>query len=88
MQESEVMAREFLNRVAKIVILPKGEPLFSGKATFIEVIDEAAGEFVEITQHEVGTHEMKIRIDDDEWPHIREAINGMFKDIKKHENKS
>ncbi len=82
------MTREFIKRTSKVVVLPKGEPLFSEKATFIETIDEAAGEFIEVTQCGSGAHEMKIRIDDDEWPHIREAINEMFKGIKKRENKT
>lgn len=68
----------------KIAVLPKGEETFSDKATFIEIVDEAGGEFLEISQCS-GIEGQKIRLDDDEWPHVREAINEMFKEIKKHE---
>ena len=81
------MAREFVKRVTKVAILPKGEPIFTEKATYIEIVDEAGGEFVEVEQsNETATG--KIRLDDDEWFYVREAINEMFKEIKKHGNKS
>lgn len=78
------MSREFVKRIVKIAVLPKGKEMFSEQATFIEIVDEAGGEFIEISQQS-GIEGQKIRIDDDEWPHIREAVNEMLKEIKKHE---
>lgn len=78
------MKREFEKRITKVAILPKGEPVFSEKATFIEILNEAGGEFVEVSQ-ECGIKEQKIRIEDDEWPVIRDAIEEMVKEIKKHQ---
>ena len=40
----------------------------------IEIVDEAAGEFLEVSQ-EGG----KLRFDKEEWPHVRDAIEKMFK---------
>lgn len=79
-----MMKREFQKRIIKIAVLPKGGEIFSEEATFIEVADEAAGEFVEISQS-YGLTEQKIRLDDDEWPVIRDAIEEMVKEIKKHQ---
>jgi len=78
------MKREFVKRVVKIAVLPKGEETFSDKATFVEIVDEAAGEFLEVSQH-CGIEEQKIRLDDDEWPVVRAAIDEMVKEIKKHQ---
>lgn len=75
------MSREFKKRALKFAVLPAGEPVFSEQATFVEIVDDAMGEFIEITQ---GSGEPKIRIDDDEWLIIREVINEAFADIKKN----
>jgi len=61
-------------RTTKIIVGVKGEQLFSDSITEIEIIDEAAGEFVEISQED-----KKLRFDKDEWVHVRAAINKMFK---------
>jgi len=61
-------------RTTKIIVGVKGEQVFSDSITEIEIIDEAAGEFVEIRQDD-----KKLRFDVDEWPHVRAAINKMVK---------
>ena len=63
-------------RTTKIIVGVKGEQLFCESITEIEIIDEAAGEFVQVTQEDGG---QKLRFDKDEWPHVRSAINKMFK---------
>ena len=63
--------------ITKMTVVPDGEPIFHERATHIEIDDEAAGEFLVISQCVDG--EQKIRIDHDEWPHIRKAVNDMFK---------
>jgi len=71
-------------RTLKIVVLPKGEPIFANAATEIEIVDEAAGEFIEISQHG-DKNEGKIQVDPLEWPILREAINRMIKECRDHE---
>lgn len=61
-------------RTTKIIVGVKGDQIFSDSITEVEIVDEAAGEFVEISQHD-----KKLRFDADEWPHVRAAINKMFK---------
>ena len=52
----------------------KGQQIFDDSVTEIEIVDEAAGEFLEISQ-EGG----KLRFDPEEWPHVRDAVEKMFK---------
>ena len=53
------------------------EPIFADTATTVTIVDEAAGEFLEITQ---STDEalMKLRVCKEEWPAIRDTIEQMF----------
>jgi hypothetical protein len=64
-------------RTTKVVIVPKGEPLFNQEATEIEIVDEAAGEFVEVRQCS-DAYDGKIGITVEEWPTIRNAIDDML----------
>ena len=68
-------------RTTKLTILFKGEPLFHESATEVEIVDEAAGEFLEVSQCN-DSHEGKIKIDVYEWPTLRSAINKMIKECK------
>jgi hypothetical protein len=64
--------------ITQIVVVNKGEAIYHESATTVSIDDEAAGEFVILSQeneHAVN----KIKIDVDEWPHIRKAINKMIK---------
>ncbi|HET6725918.1 MAG TPA: hypothetical protein VFH85_07935 [Gammaproteobacteria bacterium] len=63
---------------ARIIVKPRGEPIFSEMATVVEVTDEAAGPFVAVSQPggSIGTH--AISIDGCEWPLIRQAIDDML----------
>lgn len=63
---------EIINK--SLIVLQKGAPVFSESSTTIEIVDEAAGAFVEIVQSEEG----KIRITSEEWPVIKKAINKML----------
>lgn len=64
----------------RLTVVPEGEPIFSELATHIEMQDEAAGAFVELIQigkiGEAGRN--VVRIDADEWPAIRGAIDQML----------
>ena len=61
-------------RTTKMIVGVKGEQIFDDSVTKIEIVDEAAGEFLEISQDE-----QKLRFDAEEWPHVRDAIEKMFK---------
>lgn len=68
-------------RTMSLVIAPKGEPIFSECATHVRIVDEAAGEFVEVEQ-EGGPGLGKIQFSPEEWPHIRKAVDRMIKECR------
>jgi len=57
-----------------MIVGVKGEQIFDDSVTEIEIVDEAAGEFLEVSQDD-----QRLRFDAEEWPHVRDAINKMFK---------
>ncbi len=57
-----------------MIVGVKGEQIFDDSVTEIEIVDEAGGEFLEVSQ-EGG----KLRFDPEEWPHVRDAVEKMFK---------
>lgn len=67
--------------ITKLTVLPKGQPLFSEQATSIEIEDEAAGEFVVVSQDHDGD-EKKIQITPEEWPYVRDAIEKLIANCK------
>ena len=64
-------------RVTRLHVLPEGEPLFSEQAYMVEIDDEAGGEFVVVSDCEG-----KIRLNPEEWPALRRAINQMVKECR------
>ena len=72
---------DYETRITKLIVLPKGEPLFSEQATHIEIEDEAAGEYVTVTQYHDGD-EKKIGIMPEEWPYVRDAIEKLLSNCK------
>ena len=74
---------EIETRVVKVMIAPKGERIFSEMATFVEIEDESAGEFVKVSQPITDrSAEFAVFINKDEWPHIRDAIDNMIKECR------
>lgn len=72
---------EYETRWIKMAVVPKGEHLFSEYATDVEIVDEAAGEFLRVSQcraNDAG----HILIDVDEWPALRNAIDIMIKECR------
>ena len=57
-----------------MIVGVKNQQIFDDSVTEIEIVDEAAGEFLEVSQ-EGG----KLRFDFEEWPHVRDAVEKMFK---------
>ena len=74
-------------RITRLTVIPKGEPIFSETATHIQIEDEAAGEFISIEQTH-DDHTGKIVFNPDEWPAIRDAVEGLLDDCRasKEEN--
>lgn len=72
---------KYIKRTIKWTIVGDKQPLFDELATDIEIVDEAGGEFVEVTQHLEGSG--NIKIDLEEWPAIREAIDCAVKLCRK-----
>lgn len=73
-------------RVTRLTVLPPSDPIFSERATHIDIRDEAAGEFVVVTQ-DVGRLDQvrSINIDcGDEWAAIRGAVDYMVQECKLH----
>jgi len=66
-------------RAIKWVVLPENEPIFSEQATTIEIVDEAAGEFLQVQQGEAG-----ITLDESNWPEIKRAIDETFAEIENY----
>ena len=64
-------------RTTKVTIVPKGQPIFNQEATEVEIVDEAAGEYVEVRQCS-DQYDGKIGITVEEWPTIRKAIDDML----------
>lgn len=60
-------------RTSSFIVLPKGQPIFSEQATTITIVDEAGGEFIEVSQS--GRTDLgKIAINPEEWPALRDTI--------------
>lgn len=64
----------------RLTVVPEGEPIYSEMATHVDMQDEAAGPFVELAQiGKIGDEGRSvIRIDLEEWPTIRGAIDQMI----------
>lgn len=74
---------EYEVRTIKMAIMTKGQPLYSEMTTLVEIMDEASGEFVKVTQQGGHTdYEKSITIDVDEWPLIKKTIEVMMKQCR------
>lgn len=79
--------KPYIERITKITILPEGEPIFSEMATHIEVEDEAAGEYLIVSQDggHVDRKPNSISISPEEWPKIKAAIDKMMESLREDE---
>jgi len=68
-------------RVTALTLVPEGEAIFSEYGFCVELVDDAAGEYVTVEQ-QIDTSP-KISIDPDEWPALRSAINRMVRCARK-----
>jgi hypothetical protein len=69
-------------RTIKLVVAPKGETIFSERATEVEIVDDAAGEFVKVFQSADDAENGTIQIDPAEWPMLKKAIDRMVKECR------
>jgi hypothetical protein len=67
-------------RVTQLTVVSDGKPIFDELATQVEITDEGGGEFLIIRQ--TGVVGRQIRLDANEWPTIREAIERMIDEVK------
>lgn len=69
-------------RTLKIALVPEGKPIFDESVTTIEIQDDAAGEYVEIQQINDDAKQGTIKIDPEEWPALRDAIQRMLDECR------
>ena len=68
----------------KLCVVPSGKPIYDEAATTVGLDDEGGGLFVVIRQEEsLSTNEVKIN--PEEWPTIRAAVNRMVRECAKVE---
>lgn len=77
---------EYETRTTRVTFLPKGESIFSERATDITIEDEAAGEFVKVVQKSLCPDIQGITIDPEEWPALLIAINDMIKGCRSEDS--
>lgn len=65
-----------------MVVKLVGEPIYSDRTTIITIDDEAAGLFIIVDQYR-DELSGKIKIDSEEWYHIRKATDQMVEICKK-----
>lgn len=58
-------------RPIKWALMPESEPIFSEEGFLVEIVDEAAGEFVTLSCGDGDA----IRINPSEWPELRAALD-------------
>jgi hypothetical protein len=75
----------YQTRTLKIAVCVKGEAIFHEGTTEIEIVDEAAGEFLKITQLPDDAEPGVIKIDPHEWPMLKAAIDRMMKECRSYD---
>ena len=76
---------KYETRTLKIAVCVKGEPIFHAGTTEIEIVDEAAGEFLKVTQSPDDAEPGVIKIDPHEWPMLKAGIDRMMKECRSYD---
>lgn len=71
----------YQTRVTRLTISPPGEPIFSDQTTNLEIEDEAAGEYVKITQQNDYKDAQTVCITPEEWPAVKDAVESLLTTI-------
>ena len=76
----------YVVRVTRLSVVPPKEPLFSEQCTHITIVDEAAGEYLEIEQQSghVGVKAQTIMVSPEEWPHLKQAVETLLSEIEQN----
>ena len=76
----EATCSAYVVRVTRLSVLPPKEPLFSEQCTHITIVDEAAGEYLEIEQQSgsVDVKAQTIMVTPEEWPALKQAIETLL----------
>ncbi len=61
------------------IVKPVGQPIFCEMATEVYIDDEAGGPFVVVKQTDSDPQPGQIRVSEEEWPIINEAVEKMLK---------
>lgn len=69
------MISKYHTRPISWIVKPESEPIFSEMAIRVSIVDEAGGEFLEITDGRQQT----IRVDPIEWPELKQTIEAAIK---------
>ena len=85
----EAKTKPFEIRITRLSVLPPGEPIFSEQCMNISIVDEGAGEYLEIDQQldSPDVKEQTIFLSPEEWPVLKSAIEQMLEEIKQREQK-
>ena len=73
-------------RTITVLVNKPDEPIFSDLATKVEISDEAAGEFLKVSQSNDKAENGTIQITPEEWPVLREAIDMMIKECREEKS--
>jgi len=77
--KTEPSVSNYRIRVTRLSVLPIGEPIFSERCTEVSIVNEAAGEFVEISQQ---SDSKTIQIDPREWSAIKQAVDQLISECE------
>lgn len=72
---------EYEVRTTAVMVVPKGDSIFAEGAITVRIDDEAAGEFLVLGQEYDG-HTHAVKIDSEEWPMLRDAIDKMHTQVR------
>lgn len=67
-------------RITQLTVAPEGADLYDDRSTHIGIDDEGGGEFIKVVQPGGFSD---TRINPDEWPAIRAAIDRLFDECNK-----
>jgi fructose-1,6-bisphosphatase len=70
-------------RTTRVSLMSDDAAIFEESVTHIYIDDEAAGEFVVVSQHDhTKVTENRVAINPSEWPMLRRAIDQMIKECR------
>lgn len=71
---------EYAVETLSLIVKPLNAPIYSELATTVTVEDESGGPFIIVSQADT-----EIRLDPDEWPAVKSAIDGLMNRLQWHQ---